>query len=112
MEKGLVLPYLSKNHFQEFERQIDKLGIFWIGNDSLKRIELIYNLHKNELTNKDICKYYSLRKLKTFRTQKEYTPKSIWVTLQKYKKRLQRNKDKIMFIKESMYIEKFCKENK
>ena len=57
MEKGLVLPYLSKNDFQEFERQIDKLGIFWIGNDSLKRIELIYNLHKNELTNKDICKY-------------------------------------------------------
>ena len=48
----------------------------------------------------------------TFRTQKEYTPKLVWGTIQKYKKRLQRNKDKILFIRESLYVEKFWKENK
>ena len=64
------------------------------------------------LTNKKICKYLSLRKLKIFRTQKEYTPKLIWGTIQKYKKRLQRNKDKILFIRESLYVEKYWKENK
>ena len=92
--------------------QTNKLGIFRIGNERLKRLELIYNLHTNGLTNKDICKYLSLRELKTFRTQKDYTPKLIWGTIQKYKKRLQRNKDKILFIRESLYVEKFRKENK
>ena len=92
--------------------QTNKLGVFRIGNERLKRLELIYNLHKNGLTNKDICKYLSLRKLKTFRTQKEYIPKLIWGTIQKYKKRLQRNKDKKLFIRESIYVKKLWKENK
>ena len=89
--------------------QTNKLGVFRIGNERLKRLDLIYNLHKNGLTNKEICEYLSLRELKTFRTQKEYTPKLIWGTIQKYKKRLQRNKDKILFIKESLYVEKLGK---
>tara|TARA_Y100000991_G_scaffold200154_1_gene172348 strand:+ start:52 stop:441 length:390 start_codon:yes stop_codon:yes gene_type:complete len=88
----------------------NRLGVFRIGNERLKRLELNYNLHKNGLSNKDICEYLSLRKLKTFRTQKEYTPKLIWGTIQKYKKRLQRNKDKILFLRESLYVEKFRKE--
>ena len=53
-----------------------------------------------------------MKKFKTFRTQKEYTPKLIWGTIQKYKKRLQRNKDKILFIRESLYEEKFRKDIK
>ena len=53
----------------------------------------------------------SLKKLKTLRTKKEYTPKLIWRTIQKYKNRLQRNKDKILFIRESLYVEKFRKDN-
>ena len=85
--------------------------MFRIGNERLKRLDLIYNLHKNGLTNKEICEYLTLRKLKTFRTKKEYTPKLVWGTIQKYKKRLQRNKDKILFIRESLYVEKFLKEN-
>ena len=64
------------------------------------------------LTNKEICEYLSLRKLKTLRTKKEYTPKLIWGTIQKYKNRLQRYKDKILFIRESLYVEKFRKDNK
>ena len=49
-----------------------------MGNGRLKRLELIYNLHKKGLTNKEICKYLLSRKFKTFRTQKEYTPNLIW----------------------------------
>ena len=92
--------------------QTNKLGVFRIGNERLKRLDLIYNLHKNGLTNKEICEYLSSNKLKTLRTKKEYTQKLIWGTIQKYKKRLQRNKDKILFIRESLYVEKFRKENK
>ena len=93
-------------------KQTFKLYVFRIRNERIKRLELIYNLHKNGLINKEICKYLSLRKFKTFRTQKEYTPKLIWGTIQKYKKRLQRNKEKILFIRESLYVEKFRKDIK
>ena len=64
----------------------NKLSVFRIRNEKLKRLELIYNLHKNGLTNKEICKYLSLRKLKTFRIKKEYTPKLVWMIVYKYKK--------------------------
>ena len=109
--KSTIFDYKFYFRFQ-IVIQTNKLGIFRIGNERLKRLELIYNLHKNGLTNKDICKYLSLRELKTFRTQKEYTPKLIWGTIQKYKKRLQRNNDKILFIRESLYVEKFRIDNK
>ena len=109
--KSTIFEYKFYFRFQ-IVIQTNKLGIFRIGNERLKRLELIHKLHKNRLTNKDICKYLSLRNLKTYRTQKEYTPKLIWGTIQKYKKRLQRNKDKILFIKDSLYVEKFRKENK
>ena len=109
--KSTIFEYKFYFRFQ-IVIQTYKLGVFRIGNERLKRLKLIYNLHKNGLNNKDICKYLSLRKLKTFRTQKEYTPKLIWGTIQKYKKRLQRNKDKILLIRESLCVEKFWKENK
>ena len=50
-------------------------------------------------------KIFHFKKLKTLRTKKEYTPKLVCGTIQKYKKRLQRNKDKILFIVESLYVE-------
>ena len=109
--KSTIFDYKFYFRFQVII-QTNKLGVFRIGNERLKRLDLIYNLHKNGLTNKEICEYLSLRKLKTFRTRKEYTPKLIWGTIQKYKKRLQRNKDKILLIRESLCVEKFWKGNK
>ena len=92
--------------------ETNRLGVFRIQNERLKRLELIYSLHKKGLSNKDISEYLNNKNLKTFRTNDNYTPKLIWGTIQKYKKRLQRNKDKILFIRESLYVEKFRKENK
>ena len=109
--KSTIFDYKFYFRFQVII-QTNKLGVFRIGNERLKRLDLIYNLHKNGLTNKEICEYLTLRKLKTFRTKKEYTPKLIWGTIQKYKKRLQRNNDKILFIRESLYVEKFRIDNK
>ena len=108
--KSTIFEYKFYFRFQ-IVIQTNKLGVFRIGNERLKRLKLIYNLHKNGLTNKEICQNLSLRKFKTFRTQKEYTPKLIWGTIQKYKKRLQRNKDKILFVRVSLYVEKFWKDN-
>ena len=108
--KSTIFDYKFYFRFQ-IVIQTNKLGIFRIGNERLKRLDLIYNLQKNGLTNKEICEYLSSRKFKTFRIQKEYTPKLIWRTIKKYKKRLQRNKDKILFVRESLYVEKFWKDN-
>ena len=109
--KSTIFEYKFYFRFQ-IVIQTNKLGVFRIGNERLKRLDLIYNLHKKGLTNKEICEHLSSNKLKTIRTKKEYTPKLVWGTIQKYKKRLQRNKDKILFIKESLYVEKLWKKNK
>ena len=81
-----------------------RLGVFRIRNERLKRLELIYNLHKNGLSNKEISEYLNNKNLKTFRTNDNYTPKLIWMTLKKYKIKLLRNKDNIIQIKECLYV--------
>ena len=85
----------------------NKLSVFRIRNERLKRLELIYNLHIKGLSNREISEYLNNKNLKTFRTNNIYTPKLIWVTLKKYKIRLLRNKDSIIQIKESLYVSPF-----
>ena len=82
----------------------NKLSVFRIRNDRLKRLELMYNLHIKGLSNKEISKYLNNKNLKIFRTNDIYTPKLIWMTLKKYKIRLSRNKDNIIQIKECLYV--------
>ena len=84
--------------------ETNRLGVFRIQNERLKRLELIYSLHKKGLSNKDISEYLNNKNFKTFRTNDIYTPKLIWTTLKKYKNRLLRNKDTIIQIKECLYV--------
>ena len=84
--------------------ETNRLGVFRIGNKRLKRLELIYGLHKKGLNNKDISEYLNNKNLRTLRTNNIYTPKLIWMTLKKYKIRLLRNKDNIIQIKECLYV--------
>ncbi len=84
--------------------ETNRLGVFRIGNKRLKRLELIYSLHKKGLSNKDISEYLNNKNLRTLRTNNIYTPKLIWMTLKKYKIRLLRNKDNIIQIKECLYV--------
>ena len=80
------------------------MSVFRIQNERLKRLELIYNLHIKGLSNKEISEYLNNKNIKTFRTDSFYTPKLIWITLKKYQKRLFRNKDFILQIKECLYV--------
>ena len=82
----------------------NKLSVFRIRNERLKRLEFIYSLYKKGLSNKEISEYLNNKNLKTFRTNNIYTPKLIWMTLKKYKIRLLRNKDNIIQIKECLYV--------
>ena len=80
------------------------MSVFRIRNERLKRLELIYSLHKKGLSNKEISEYLNNKNLKTFRNHNIYTPKLIWVIVKKYKIRLLRNKNTIIQIKESLYV--------
>ena len=83
------------------------MGLFRIGTDRLMRLELIYKLYNQGLSSKEICDYFNNKNIRTVRTNNPYTPKLIWMTLQKYKKRLQRiYSDKILRIKEGIYVKK------
>ena len=82
----------------------NKLSVFRIRNERLRRLNLIYSLHKKGLTNKQISEYLNNNNFKTFKTNDIYTPKLIWITLKKYKIRLLRNKDVIIQIKECLYV--------
>ena len=82
----------------------NKLSVFRIRNERLKRLEFIYSLYKKGLSNKEISEYLNNKNLKTFRTNNIYTPKLIWMTIKNYKIRLLRNKEIIIQIKECLYV--------
>ena len=69
-----------------------------------QRLDLIYDLHLQEWSNKQISDHFNSKNLKTPRTRKKYTPKLIWMTIHKYKNRLSRKSDKILRIKESIKV--------
>ena len=54
------------------------------------RLELIKTLSDDVMTNKEISEFLNSMGVKTPKG-KEYYPKLIWVTLKKYRKRLERN---------------------
>ena len=44
------------------------------------------------------------KKLKTCRTNKDYTPKLIYMTIKKYKNRLSRNRSRLISLREGLYV--------
>ena len=82
----------------------NKLSVFRIRNERLKRLEFIYSLYKKGLSNKEISEYLNNKNLKTFRTNDIYTPKLILMTLKKYNIRLLRKNENILQIRESLYV--------
>ena len=69
-----------------------------------QRLDLIYDLHLQEWSNKQISDHFNSKNLKTPRTRKKYTPKLIWMTIHKYKNRLSRKSNRILRIKESINV--------
>ena len=69
-----------------------------------QRLDLIYDLHLQEWSNKKISDHLNSQNIKTPRTRKKYTPKLIWMTIHKLKNRLFRKSDRILRIKESINV--------
>ena len=84
--------------------ETNQLGKFQLSKERIKRLKLIYSLHKTGYTNREICDFLNRKKLKTFRTNKDYTPKLIYMTIKKYKNRLLRNKSVLISIREGLYV--------
>ena len=82
--------YSDYKLFVKFEATINtnKLSIFRIRNERLKRLEFIYSLYKKGLSNKEISEYLNNKDFITLRTKDNYTSKLIWMTLNKYRIRL------------------------
>ena len=89
--------------------ETNQLGQFQLSKERIKRLELIYSLHKTGYTNREICDCLTRKKLKTFRTKKDYTPKLIYMTIKKYKNRLSRNKSRLISLREGLYVTPFSK---
>ena len=84
--------------------ETNQLGKFQLSKERIKRLKLIYSLHKNGYKNREICDFLNRKKLKTFRTNKDYTPKLIYMTIKKYKNRLSRNKSRLISLREGLYV--------
>ena len=65
--------------------ETNQLGQFQLSKERIKRLELIYSLHKTGYTNRGICDCLNCKKLKIFRTNKDYTPKLICMTIKSTK---------------------------
>ena len=89
--------------------ETNQLGQFQLSKELIKRLELIYSLYKTGYTNREICNCLTRKKLKTFRTNKDYTPKLIYMTIKKYKNRLSRNKSRLISLREGLYVTPFLK---
>ena len=81
-----------------------QLGVFSLNPKRKQRLELIYDLHLQGWSNKQITDYLNSKNLKTPKTRKQYTTKLIWMTIHKYKNRLSRKSDRILIIKESINV--------
>ena len=78
--------------------------MFYLNPKRKQRLELIYDLHLKGWSNKQISDHLNFQNLQTLRTRKQYTPKLIWMTIHKYKKRLFRKSNRILRIKESINV--------
>ena len=81
-----------------------QLGVFSLNPKRKQRLELIYDLHLQGWSNKQITDNLNSKNLKTLRTKKQYTTKLIWMTIHKFKNRLFRKSDRILRIKESINV--------
>ena len=81
--------------------------MYRIGTDRLMRLELMNDLKNEGYSTNQICDFLNQNKIRTIRSNNEYSPKDVWVGLKKYNMRLKRfDSDKILRIKEGIYVKK------
>ena len=76
-----------------------------LDHNRVRRLELIKTLSDEGMSNKEISEFLNSMGIKTPKG-KDYYPKLIWVTLKKYRKRLERNSPyKIISNKEDLILQ-------
>ena len=91
-----------------FTLETSKLGIFRISEERLRRLELMIELNTIGFSSREISGFLNVNGIKTVRTDNKYTPKLVWVSLKKFKTRLERfKKDKLLKKKEEVEVTKY-----
>ena len=101
------ITYLKGNYNFKFNFTLEtsKLGVFRLSESRLKRLELMNELSNRGYSSTQITNFLNINGIRTIRTNEKYSPKLVWTSLNKYRKRLSRfKKDKIFNIKEELYI--------
>ena len=92
------ITYLKGNYNFKFKFTLEtsKLGVFRLSESRLKRLELMNELSNRGYSSTQITNFLNINGIRTIRTNEKYSPKLVWTSLNKYRKRLSRfKKDKI-----------------
>ena len=91
----------------EVNTRSQSLGIIGLSKDRTQRLDLMLLLQeKYQMNSVQISDFFNSNNIKTPHN-KTYNHKIVWVSIMKYKKRLDRFKnDKILDVKERMFIDK------
>ena len=90
-----------------------RLSIVNISSDRLYRLQLMKSLKDNGFSNSEISEFLNVNGIRPPRTDKPYSPKSVWVTLKKYQTRLDRyNTDTLVELSETLCVTPFTEDNK
>ena len=70
------------------------------------RLELMKKLKDEGYNSKEISEFLNVNGIRPLRTDNPYSPKLVWVTLNKYEKRLSRvGNTKLISFKETLYVQ-------
>ena len=86
--------YLLNPYILNIEKKVvsNHLSILPLTDDQKERLERIYRLHRRGYSTRRICDSMNKKYGTTLTTNRPYYPSLIWVSLDKYKKRLKRMK--------------------
>ena len=102
------ITYFEYSLFIQFNIIIEcnDLGLVRLGTDRMLRLELMKKLKDEGYNSKEISEFLNVNGIRPLLTDNLYSPKLVWVTLNKYEKRLNRvGNTKLISFKETLYVQ-------
>lgn len=102
------ITYFEYSLFIQFNIIIEcnDLGLVRLGTDRMLRLELMKKLKDEGYNSKEISEFLNVNGIRPLLTDNLYSPKLVWVTLNKYEKRLSRvGNTKLISFKETLYVQ-------
>ncbi len=87
----LILPNLGYNFRNILEIETKSLCVDWINPNNKKRLDIIWKLHKNGFSNREICDYLILNGYKRRNKKDNYKVKDVFMCIKKLKLREKRH---------------------